>query len=199
MSEKRYDILIKLLLIGDSGVGKSCLLLRFCQDEFTPSFINTIGIDFKLRNLEIDGKLAKVQIWDTAGQERFKTITTAYYRTAMGFMLVYDVTDPNSFENVRNWYNNIKENARENVQIVLVGNKNDIPDKRQVTYEQGQALAQELGVPFLETSAKTADSVEEAFTTLARLVKDNVDTESAAEAQQHVNVKDSSSGTSSCC
>lgn len=102
MSEKRYDILIKLLLIGDSGVGKSCLLLRFCQDEFTPSFINTIGIDFKLRNLEIDGKLAKVQIWDTAGQERFKTITTAYYRTAMGFMLVYDVTDPNSFENVRN-------------------------------------------------------------------------------------------------
>lgn len=199
MSEKRYDILIKLLLIGDSGVGKSCLLLRFCQDEFTPSFINTIGIDFKLRNLEIDGKLAKVQIWDTAGQERFKTITTAYYRTAMGFMLVYDVTDPNSFENVRNWYNNIKENARENVQIVLVGNKNDIPDKRQVTYEQGQALGQELGVPFLETSAKTADSVEEAFTTLARLVKDNVDTESAAEAQQHVNVKDSSSGTSSCC
>lgn len=94
---RNYDFLIKLLLIGDSGVGKSCCLLRFSEDSFTPSFITTIGIDFKIRTIELDGKRVKLQIWDTAGQERFRTITTAYYRGAMGILLVYDVTDERSF------------------------------------------------------------------------------------------------------
>jgi Ras-related protein Rab-8A len=96
-SNRNYDFLIKLLLIGDSGVGKSCCLLRFSEDSFTPSFITTIGIDFKIRTIELDGKRVKLQIWDTAGQERFRTITTAYYRGAMGILLVYDVTDERSF------------------------------------------------------------------------------------------------------
>ena len=99
-----YDYLIKLLLIGDSGVGKSCLLLRFSDDAFNTSFITTIGIDFKIRTVEIDNKRCKLQIWDTAGQERFRTITTAYYRGAMGILLVYDITDEQSFANIRNLY-----------------------------------------------------------------------------------------------
>jgi len=111
-----YDYLIKLLMIGDSGVGKSCLLLRFSDDSFTTSFITTIGIDFKIKAVEIDGKRVKLQIWDTAGQERFRTITTAYYRGAMGILLVYDITDEQSFLNIRNWIRNIEQHATDSVQ-----------------------------------------------------------------------------------
>eukprot|EP01027_Heterolobosea_sp_BB2_P006112 GEZU01009267.1.p1 GENE.GEZU01009267.1~~GEZU01009267.1.p1 ORF type:complete len:171 (-),score=18.98 GEZU01009267.1:492-1004(-) len=126
----QYDYLIKLLLIGDSGVGKSCLLLRFSDDSFTTSFITTIGIDFKIRTIELDGKRIKLQIWDTAGQERFRTITTAYYRGAMGILLTYDVTDEGSFANVRNWMKNIEQHATENVNKILLGNKCDLVEKK---------------------------------------------------------------------
>ncbi|KAG8913845.1 GTP-binding protein [Tulasnella sp. 417] len=146
---------MKLLLIGDSGVGKSCLLLRFCDDAWTPSFITTIGIDFKIRTIELDGKRIKLQIWDTAGHERFRTITTAYYRGAMGIILVYGVTDERSFANIRTWHSNIETHASEGVNKILVGNKCDWEDKRTVTKEQGQELADELGMKFIETSAKT--------------------------------------------
>ncbi|BBN12064.1 hypothetical protein Mp_5g17050 [Marchantia polymorpha subsp. ruderalis] len=118
-----YDYLIKLLLIGDSGVGKSCLLLRFSDDSFTTSFITIIGIDFKIRTIELDGKRIKLQIWDTARQERFRTITTAYYRGAMGILLVYDVTDESSFNNIRNWIRNIEQHASDNVNKILVGRR----------------------------------------------------------------------------
>merc|ERR1711939_287588 len=124
-----YDFLIKLLLISDSGVGKSCLLLRFCDDAWTPSFITTIGIDFKIRTIELDGKKIKLQIWDTAGQERFRTITQAYYRGAMGILLVYDVTDDKSFGNIRTWMRNIDQHANEAVVKILLGNKCDMADK----------------------------------------------------------------------
>ncbi|CAA7267697.1 unnamed protein product [Cyclocybe aegerita] len=160
--------LIQLLLIGDSGVGKSCLLLRFCDDAWTPSFITTIGIDFKIRTIELDGKRIKLQIWDTAGQERFRTITTAYYRGAMGILLVYDVTDERSFNNIRTWHANIEQHASEGVNKILIGNKSDWTDKRAVTEEQGRELANELGIKFMETSAKVNEGVEEAFFTLAR-------------------------------
>lgn len=171
MPNPHYDFLIKLLLIGDSGVGKSCLLLRFCDDAWTPSFITTIGIDFKIRTIEIDGKRIKLQIWDTAGQERFRTITTAYYRGAMGILLVYDVTDEKSFSNIRTWYANVEQHASEGVSKILVGNKSDYDEKRVVTTEQGQALADELGIRYIETSAKTNSQVEDAFFNLARDVK----------------------------
>ena len=165
---QQYDFLIKLLLIGDSGVGKSCLLLRFSEDSFTTSYITTIGIDFKIRTIELDGKRVKLQIWDTAGQERFRTITTAYYRGAMGILLVYDVTDETSFDNVRNWMTQIEQHAAENVNRVLIGNKCDVsPTERAVTPAQGQKLAEEYGVPFFETSAKSNTNVEEAFTGIA--------------------------------
>ncbi|KAH7297212.1 hypothetical protein KP509_26G059100 [Ceratopteris richardii] len=167
-----YEYLIKLLLIGDSGVGKSCLLLRFAEDSFTTSFITTIGIDFKIKTIELDGKRVKLQIWDTAGQERFRTITTAYYRGAMGILLVYDVTDKATFDNVRNWIKNIEQHAAENVNRVLIGNKADMdPSKRAVTTAEGQALADEFGLKFFETSAKTNLNVENAFYTIARDIR----------------------------
>jgi Ras-related protein Rab-8A len=111
-------------------VGKSCLLLRFCDNSFTPSFITTIGIDFKIRTMELEGQRVKLQIWDTAGQERFRTITTAYYRGAMGIILVYDVTDERSFLNIANWIRNVEQYASPNVNKILVGNKCDMEDKR---------------------------------------------------------------------
>jgi len=166
-----YDYLIKLLLIGDSGVGKSCLLLRFSDDSFTPSFITTIGIDFKIRTIELEGKRIKLQIWDTAGQERFRTITTAYYRGAMGILLVYDVTDEKSFANIRNWIRNIEQHASENVNKILIGNKCDLVDKKIVDTARGKALADEYGIKFLETSAKNSINVDDAFISLAKDIK----------------------------
>ncbi|GBG62967.1 hypothetical protein CBR_g34667 [Chara braunii] len=167
-----YDYLIKLLLIGDSGVGKSCLLLRFSDDSFTTSFITTIGIDFKIRTIELDGKRIKLQIWDTAGQERFRTITTAYYRGAMGILLVYDVTDEASFNNIRNWIRNIEQHASDTVNKILIGNKADMDEsKRMVSTARGQALADEFGIKFFETSAKTNMNVENVFFTIARDIK----------------------------
>jgi len=166
-----YDYLIKLLLIGDSGVGKSCLLLRFSDDSFTPSFITTIGIDFKIRTIEFEGKKIKLQIWDTAGQERFRTITTAYYRGAMGILLVYDVTDDKSFANIRNWIRNIEQHASENVNKILIGNKCDLVDKKVIDTARGKALSEEFGIKFLETSAKNSINVDDAFISLAKDIK----------------------------
>jgi Ras-related protein Rab-8A len=163
-----YDYLIKLLLIGDSGVGKSCLLLRFSDDSFTTSFITTIGIDFKIRTVELDGKRIKLQIWDTAGQERFRTITTAYYRGAM---------------DIRNWIRNIEQHASDNVNKILVGNKADMDEsKRAVPTSKGQALADEYGIKFFETSAKTNFNVEQVFFSIARDIKQRL-TESDSKAE----------------
>mmetsp|Transcript_419 Transcript_419/g.1148 ORF Transcript_419/g.1148 Transcript_419/m.1148 type:complete len:219 (+) Transcript_419:335-991(+) len=181
--QQDYDYLIKLLLIGDSGVGKSCLLLRFSDDQFTSSFITTIGIDFKMKKMLIDNKWVKLQIWDTAGQERFRTITNAYYRGAMGILLVYDVTDESSFNNIRNWISNIQQNASESVNKILIGNKCDMDEsKRVVSFARGKALADEFGLSFFETSAKNNVQVDDSFTTLAREVKDRLVKESAREA-----------------
>ncbi|KAJ1983425.1 GTP-binding protein [Dimargaris verticillata] len=178
-----YDFLIKLLLIGDSGVGKSCLLLRFSDDSFTPSFITTIGIDFKIRTIELDGKRIKLQIWDTAGQERFRTITTAYYRGAMGILLVYDVTDERSFNNIHNWIRNVEQHANEGVNRILIGNKCDIDEKKVISKEQGQSLADEYHIRFLETSAKSNINVDEAFFSLARDIKKRLLDSDEARAQ----------------
>lgn len=172
---KTYDYLFKLLLIGDSGVGKTCVLFRFSEDAFNSTFISTIGIDFKIRTIELDGKKIKLQIWDTAGQERFRTITTAYYRGAMGIMLVYDITNEKSFDNIKNWLRNIEEHATSDVEKMILGNKCDINDRRQVSKERGTALAVENGIKFMETSAKASINVEEAFMTLARDIKTKMD------------------------
>ncbi|XP_023346280.1 ras-related protein Rab-1A isoform X4 [Eurytemora carolleeae] len=177
-----YDYLFKLLLIGDSGVGKSCLLRRFADDTYTESYISTIGVDFKIRTIELDGKTIKLQIWDTAGQERFRTITSSYYRGAHGIIVVYDVTDQESFNNVKQWLQEIDRYASENVNKLLVGNKCDLTNKKVVDYSSAKEYADQLGIPFLETSAKNATNVEQAFMTMAAEIKNRVGPAAANQA-----------------
>jgi len=161
----------KLVLIGDSGVGKSCLLLRFADDTYTESHISTIGVDFKIRTIQLDGKTIKLQIWDTAGQERFRTITSSYYRGAHGIIVVYDTTDGETFEHVKTWLHEIDRYASENVNKLLVGNKSDLTSKRAVETEAAKEFADSVHIPFLETSAKNATNVEDAFMTMAGEIK----------------------------
>lgn len=172
---KAYDYLFKLLLIGDSGVGKTSVLFRFSDDAFNSTFISTIGIDFKIRTIELGDKKIKLQIWDTAGQERFRTITTAYYRGAMGILLVYDITNEKSFENIKTWIKNIEQHASADVEKMILGNKCDMEDKRKITKEQGEQLAKEYNVKFMETSAMNRTNVEKAFTEIASDIKNKMD------------------------
>eukprot|EP01084_Bolivina_argentea_P129554 228798_1 len=170
-----YDYLFKLLMIGDAGVKKSSLLLRFSDDSFTTSFISTIGIDFKIKTIEFDGKTIKLQIWDTAGQERFRTITTAYYRGATGIMLVYDITNEQSFLNIPNWMRHIEQHAAKDVQTILVGHMVDDDleyneDNRVIAFQRGKELGNNYGMPFMEARAKTGENVEKAFMCLVELV-----------------------------
>jgi len=141
-----YDYLQKHLLIGDSGVGKSSALLRFSDDTFSESFITTIGVDFKIRTIDLDGKTHKLQMWDTgAGQERFRTITSAYYRGCSGIVVCYDITSRNSFTNVQQWHTEIQRYAPSDVCVALVGMKCDLESLRVVTKEEGEELANQLG------------------------------------------------------
>lgn len=169
-----YDYLFKLLLIGNSGVGKSCLLLRFSDDTYTNDYISTIGVDFKIKTVELDGKTVKLQIWDTAGQERFRTITSSYYRGSHGIIIVYDVTDQESFNGVKMWLQEIDRYATSTVLKLLVGNKCDLQDKRVVEYDVAKEFAESNNMPFLETSALDATNVEEAFLTMARQIKESM-------------------------
>uniref|UniRef100_A0A5K3FYT9 Ras-related protein Rab-10 n=1 Tax=Mesocestoides corti TaxID=53468 RepID=A0A5K3FYT9_MESCO len=158
---RNYDYLFKLLLIGDSGVGKTSLLFQFTEQQFNATFIATIGIDFKIRTIDVDGKKIKLQIWDTAGQERFRTITTAYYRGAMA----------QSFRNIKQWLSNIDDHANSDVERMLLGNKCDMVSQRQVSKEEAQDFATNHNIGFLETSAKEGENVTVAFRMLARAIK----------------------------
>ncbi len=169
-----YDYLFKILLIGNSGVGKSSLLLRFADDTFTGNFMPTIGVDFKIRTLDVKGKTIKLQIWDTAGQERFKTITSSYYKGAHGIIVVYDVTDKESFKNIDSWMNEIEKHASDNVSKIMCGNKSDLEDSRQVSTDEGKELADTYNIRFIESSAKDNSNVEEAFTLMTKEIKSRV-------------------------
>ena len=168
------DYLFKVLLIGNSGVGKSSLLVRFADDTFNDCFMPTIGVDFKIRNNEVDGKTIKLQIWDTAGQERFKTITSSYYKGAHGIIVTYDITDRESFSAIQNWMAEVEKHASDNISRILVGNKCDLESQRAVSFEEGQELADHYNVRFLETSAKDSKNVEQAFTLMTREIKTRV-------------------------
>jgi len=168
-----YDYLFKILIIGDSGVGKSALLVRFADDAFTESYISTIGVDFKIRTLDIDGKSVKLQIWDTAGQEKFRTITSSYYRGAHGIIVCYDITDGASFNHVRDWLSEIERYSTGKVRKLLVGTKSDLSSKRVVEYAKSKAFADDCGFSFIETSAKTSQNVEEAFLQMATEIKNS--------------------------
>ncbi|KAL8124054.1 ras-related protein RABA6b-like [Apium graveolens] len=161
--DEECDYLFKAVLIGDSAVGKSNLLSRISRNEFQLDSKPTIGVEFAYRNIKVDDKLVKAQIWDTAGQERFRAITSSYYRGALGALLVYDITRKNTFESVKKWLHELREFGDPDMVIVLVGNKSDLSESRQVVVEDGHTLAQLEGLCFMETSAKENINVEEAF------------------------------------
>ncbi|KAM4819882.1 ras-related protein Rab-26 isoform 2-T2 [Thomomys bottae] len=164
-----YDVAFKVMLVGDSGVGKTCLLVRFKDGAFLAgTFISTVGIDFRNKVLDVDGMKVKLQIWDTAGQERFRSVTHAYYRDAHALLLLYDVTNKASFDNIQAWLTEIQEYAHRNVVLMLLGNKVDSAQERVVKREDGEKLAKEYGLPFMETSAKTGINVDLAFTAIAK-------------------------------
>jgi len=161
-----YDILSKVILIGDSGVGKSSLLYRYTDNDWNPHYIATIGVDFKVTTFERAGKVLKLQLWDTAGQERFKTITQSYYRGAHGVLIVYDVTNRESFQNVVQWLREVRALTPATVPVVLVANKCDLDSQRLVTAQEGRDLATELSCTYVEASAKSDVGVATAFHTL---------------------------------
>ncbi|KAL0549804.1 hypothetical protein IC582_014293 [Cucumis melo] len=161
-----YDYLFKVVLIGDSGVGKSNLLSRFTRNEFCLESKSTIGVEFATRTLQVEGRTVKAQIWDTAGQERYRAITSAYYRGALGALLVYDVTKPMTFDNVSRWLKELRDHADSNIVIMLIGNKTDLKHLRAVATEDAQSYAEKEGLSFIETSALEATNVEKAFQTI---------------------------------
>lgn len=165
-SDQEYDYLFKLIIVGDSGVGKSSLLNRFSDDVYTDSYISTIGVDFKIRTIDTNGKICKLQIWDTAGQERFRTITSSYYRGAHGILLVFDITNPESFTNIQQWLSEVNNYASETVNLILIGTKADLAEKRKVSYSDACDFAKVHNMEYVETSAKTSINIDSAFITL---------------------------------
>jgi small GTP-binding protein len=161
-----YDFMFKLLIVGESGVGKTCMLLRFADNLFEEDFLSTIGVDFKVKEIVVDSKRVKLQIWDSAGQERFRNITSSYYRNCSGIIIVYDVTRRDSFDKVTDWISEVRRFVP-TVPLIVVGNKCDRED-RQVPTADGQGLAEKQGLIFLETSAKANTNIEEAFQEMSK-------------------------------
>ena len=163
----RNELTLKILTVGESGVGKTCLLMRYTDNKFIKNHLTTIGIDYKAKSININNRQVRLKIWDTAGQERFRNITQQYYKNADGILLIYDVSDRNSYEKIRDWMKQIQASVSfESIAIVLVGNKCDV-ESRTVSKEEGSALAEEFGLKYFETSALMSTNVEETFNYLA--------------------------------
>ncbi|CAD8167635.1 unnamed protein product [Paramecium octaurelia] len=169
-----YDYLFKIVLSGDSGVGKSNLLLRFTKNQFNADSKTTIGVEFATRSIITNGKVIKAQIWDTAGQERYRAITAAYYRGAIGAVLVYDITNKQSFEAVEQWIQEVRENADKDIVIMIIGNKSDLKHLRAIRTESGQDLAQMYKVAFMEASAQDGTNVDQAFIQIIQQIYQNL-------------------------
>ncbi|CAD8183747.1 unnamed protein product [Paramecium pentaurelia] len=185
-----YDWLVKVIVIGDSGVGKTNILSQFCDAKFSITHMATLGVDFKIKTIDVDGKKLKLQIWDTAGQERFRNITKTYYKGAQGVILSYSVIDRQSFQNVDGWLRSIQENTNSSdVQLVLVGNKADMSAERQVTLEEGKKLSQQFNIPFFETSAKSNLNINETFHNLAQRIIQTLSKMQANDDKQNLNLK----------
>ena len=161
-----YDMIFKIVLIGDTSVGKTNILSKYLSNEFDPDSKATVGVEFGTRDFKIENNTVKVQIWDTAGQERYRSITNAYYKGAKGSLLVYDITNPKTFENVDKWLSDLKTNAEEKISVVLVGNKTDLESERKISLEQGKEKAELFKLAFIETSALNGNNIEKAFNEL---------------------------------
>lgn len=190
-ADQNFDYMFKLLIIGNSAVGKTSYLFRYADDSFTSAFVSTVGIDFKVKTVQRNNKRVKLQIWDTAGQERYRTITTAYYRGAMGFILMYDITNEDSFNAVQDWATQIKTYSWDSAQVLLVGNKSDMEPERVISTQQGAELARQLGFEFFETSAKDNTNVSAAFDRLVDVICEKMaeTLEESAHAATHNNTQ----------
>ena len=162
-NEENYEVMFKVVLIGDMKVGKTNIVSRYIKNEFNKDSMSTIGVEFGSKELVIEGHNVKVQIWDTAGQEKYKSITNAYYKGAKGAFVVYDITNKNSFDNADNWLNNLRASADKKCSIILIGNKSDLENKREVSIEQGEEKAKNSEIAFMETSALSGDNIDKAF------------------------------------
>ena len=163
MENKEYDLLFKLILIGDSYVGKSNILLKYLKNQFNENSKTTIGVEFGTKNIIINNKRIKIQIWDTAGQERYRSITSAYYKGAKGALIVYDITRKNTFDNIDKWITDLKLNGDKNICIIILGNKSDLIDKREINKNDGIKKAEMYKTAFFETSALNGDNISKAF------------------------------------
>lgn len=191
------EVLLKILIIGESAVGKSCLLIRYTSNQFQETFMTTIGVDFKTKYLDIDGQNVKLQIWDTAGQERFRAITKAYYRGAHGILVVFDISRRETFEKTRLWIDSIRESSQSGgIDAILIGNKADL--SRAVTREEAEELAKDYGIQYYETSAKENKNVDTAFYELAKMALARYKTAAPAATSQPVPRKDQSNDGCHC-
>ena len=170
-----FDYLLKYIIIGDAAVGKSNLLLRYVHGQFKPEYQLTIGVEFGAKNIEIDSKMFRIQIWDTAGQENFRSITRAYYKNSVCALVVYDISSRDSFNNVMTWIEDCRNQSPKTIFIVLVGNKCDLEDKRQVTYEEGKELADKNELLFFESSAKDGINVDDIFINSAKEISKKIE------------------------
>ena len=169
-----YNYLLKYIIIGEPSVGKSNLLMKFANNKFTEDYQATIGVEFGAKNITIDDQIFRIQLWYTAGQENFRSITRAYYKNSVCAMLVYDITNRSSFENLQDWLKDIISQSPKTVLIILLGNKIDLKEKREVEYEEGEQFAQKNGLIFMETSAKTGEGVEEIFKKSVQEIKTKI-------------------------
>ena len=208
MEDDNYEMMFKVVLVGDSFVGKTNIMSRYLKNEFHDDSKATVGVEFGSKQFNIDGHTIKAQIWDTAGQERYKAITSAYYKGAKGAFVVYDITRKGSFESVEKWVNDLKAAADKSLTIILVGNKCDLEDQRQVTKEQGEEKANHLELAFMETSAFSGENLEKAFELMIKQVYDKCHDEILAEGDediieggQDINLskKNENAGTKGCC
>ena len=171
----KFDYLLKYIIIGDAAVGKSNLLLRYVHGEFKSEYQVTIGVEFGAKNILIKDELYRVQIWDTAGQENFRSITRAYYKNSVCALVVYDITNRDSFNNIANWVEDCKNQSPKTIFMVLVGNKSDLSDKRVISIDEGRELAEKYNMIFFETSAKTGDNVDLIFFKSAEEIAKKID------------------------
>ena len=167
----KHDYQVKLLLVGDSGVGKTSMLLRFSDNSYQERFVSTIGVDFRCKNIHHEGKNVRLQIWDTAGQDKFQSITSGYYRGAEGVLLVFDITRPLTFERIRYWREQVKDKILREVPILLVGNKVDLSVEREISYKDAEELAESMGISYMECSSKMNEGIDEVFVELIDKIK----------------------------
>ena len=174
MSEIDFNYLLKYIIIGDSAVGKSNILTQYVYEKFSEEFQSTLGVEFAAKNAVIDNKVYRIQIWDTAGAESFRSITRAYYKNSVCAFIVYDITKRETFENVQVWLDDIKNQCPQTVLLVLVGNKLDLENERQISYEEGESFAQKNNMYFFETSAKTGVNIENLFLKSAETINERI-------------------------